>query len=451
MPRFPLQSPRMALFLVLVVSAGMVYYYVGLFLPYAQQLRIAKNLDGGYSFGNDFYPIWLTTRHSLLHLGSPYTPEMTRAIQAGLFGRPLDARNPSDPPVNCRAFAYPAYTDIVFWPLAAFSFAKVRVGLAVALAVLTAASSLLWLRALRYRASPFFLAVLIIFTLSSYAVMEGLFAAQPGLLVAFLLSACFAALVKDRFFLAGSLFAFTLIKPQVAALVLLYLLVWSFSDWRKRRGFVAGFFACSGLLGATSLIVWPHWMVQWLHVVLTYGNYTPPPLITYSMGPKLGPLLTAALLMVALIVMWRLRQVPATSSLFLLNISLLLALTSITLLPGQAVYDHIVLLPGILFMVTSWRRLVSSGKAFAVLLAAGVLVLFWQWVAVLPLLAFRYFSARPFGRNLLMLPLDAASFVPLALSAVFAYAMATALRRESLESVNLTRPVPNLFQAPVTK
>lgn len=451
MPRFSLQSPRIALFLVLIVSTGMVYYYVALFLPYAQQLRLAKDLDGGYSFGNDFYPIWLTTGDSLLHHGNPYSPETTRAIQTGLFGRPLDPRNPGDPPVNCRAFAYPAYTDIVFWPLAIFSFAKIRVGLAVALAVLTAASSLLWLRALRYRASTLFLAVLMLFTLSSYAVMEGLFAAQPGLLVAFLMAACFAALVKDRFFLAGTLFAFTLIKPQVAALVLLYLLVWSFSDWRKRRGFVVGLFVCTGLFGAASVIVWPHWMVQWLQVVLTYGNYTPPPLITYSMGPKLGPLLTAALFIVALIVMWRLRQVPATSSLFLLNISLLLALTSITLLPGQAVYDHIVLLPGILFMATSWRRLVSSSKVLAVLLAAGALALFWQWGAVLPLLVFRYFSARPFGRNLLMLPLDAASFVPLVLSAVFAYAMAKALRRESLELVNLTCPVPNLFQAPVTK
>jgi len=450
MPRFWLQSPRIALFLVLVVSAGMVYYYVGLFLPYAQQLRIAKDLDGGYSFGNDFYPIWLTTRESLLHHSDPYAPETTRAIQTGLFGRPLDAKNPGDPPVNCRAFAYPAYTDIIFWPLAVFSFAKVRVGLAVALALLTAASSLLWLRTLRYRGSTLFLAVLVMFTLSSYAVMEGLFAAQPGLLVAFLMAACFAALVKDRFFLAGSLFAFVLIKPQVAALVLLYLLVWTFSDWRKRRGFVAGLFACSGLFGAASLIVWPHWMARWLHVVLTYGNYTPPPLITYSMGPKLGPLVTAALFMVALIVMWRLRQVPATSSLFLLNISLLLALSSIMLLPGQAVYDHIVLLPGILVMATSWRRLASS-KFFAVFLAGGALALFWQWVAVLPLLVFRYFSAQLFGRSLLMLPLDAASFVPLAVSAVLAYAMAQALRRESLEPVNLTRPVPNLFHAPVTK
>lgn len=94
-----------------------------------------------------------------------------------------------------------------------------------------------------------------LFTLSSYAVMEGLFAAQPGLLVAFLMAACFAALVTDRFFLAGTLFAFTLIKPQVAALVLLYLLVWSFSDWRKRRGFVVGLFVCTGLFGAASVIV----------------------------------------------------------------------------------------------------------------------------------------------------------------------------------------------------
>jgi len=49
------------------------------------------------------------------------------------------------------------------------------------------------------------LTALILLTLSSYAVLEGLFAEQLGLLVGFLLAASLAALVRERLFLSGSL------------------------------------------------------------------------------------------------------------------------------------------------------------------------------------------------------------------------------------------------------
>ena len=78
-------------------------------------------------------------------------------------------------------------------------------------------------------------------TLSSYAVLEGLYAGQMGLLVGFLLAASLAALVEGRFFLAGSLLALTLIKPQMMALVVVYLLLWSFAQWRVRWRFWAVF------------------------------------------------------------------------------------------------------------------------------------------------------------------------------------------------------------------
>jgi hypothetical protein len=117
-----LRWPRVAVVLALLVSAGMTYYHLGLFIPHAMEQRAAKGLGGGYSFGNDFYPIWLTSREAVLGRSNPYSPEITRAIQAGLFGHPLDGRNPADPPRDYRVFAYPAYVDLLFWPLALLSF-----------------------------------------------------------------------------------------------------------------------------------------------------------------------------------------------------------------------------------------------------------------------------------------------------------------------------------------
>ena len=426
--------PRLAVLLALCVAAGMGYYHVGLLLPRSMERAAARGLGGGYSFGNDFYPIWLTSRDALVRHQNPYAPETTREIQTGLFGRPLDGRSAADPPRDYRAFAYPAYVDLLFWPLALLPFPLVRVGLAVALGILTVFSIPLWLQALGRRASRSLLALLILLTLSSYAVLEGLFAVQPGLLVGFLLAASFAALARGRLFFAGSLFAFTLVKPQMSAVVAVYLLVWSFSRWHERRGFAYGFFAWSAALGGFSLLVWPHWIPQWLRVLSGYGAYAPPPLITYSLGPRLGPLLgpflIAALLAIAAVLMWRMRNIPAASPSFLLTVSLLLALTSITLLPGQAVYDHIVLLSGILVILWTWRDVVLSSRAFAVVLAAAALALFWQWIVVLPLLASKVFlsSAQFYSALVFLLPLRAAASVPLAVSAVLGFTMWNAMR-----------------------
>jgi len=434
MPELSILRPRLTVLLALLLSAGMTYYHVGLFLPRAMERAAARGLGGGYSFGNDFYPIWLTSHEALLRHRNPYSSEMTREIQTGIFGRPLDGRSAADPPRDYRAFAYPVFVDLLFWPLSLLPFPVVRIGLAAILASLTTLSIPLWLRALRRRASPSLLAILILLTLSSYAVLEGLFAVQPGLVVGFLLAASFAALAQERLFVAGSLLAFTFIKPQMSAVVAVYLLLWSFARWRERRSFVYGFFAWSAALAGLSLAVWPHWIPEWLHVLSGYGGYSPPPLITYSLGPRLGPLLgpilTGLLLGAATILIWRMRSVPAASPAFALTVSLLLALTSITLLPGQAVYDHVVLLPGIFVILWTWREVVLSSRPFGVVLAAAAVALFWQWMVVPPLLASRYFlsPAQFFSNSIFLLPLRAAASVPLAVSAVLGYMMWKTMR-----------------------
>jgi len=450
MPENPIPRwPRFAVLLALLIAASMTYYHLGVFIPHAMEGRAAKGLDGGYSFGNDFYPIWLTSREALYEHRNPYSPETTREIQTGLFGHALDGRNPLDLPSDYRAFAYPAYVDLMFWPVAWLPFPAVRIVLALTFAALTALSVPLWLRALGYHPRASLVVILILLALSSYAVLEGLFAVQVGLLVGFLLAASFAALMRGKLFLAGSLIAFTFIKPQVSALVAVYLLLWSFSRWHERRSFTYGLLAWSGLLGGLSVLVWPLWIPQWLHVLSGYGSYAPPPLITYSLGPRLGPtlgpVLIVALLMAALILMWRMRSYSAASPAFMLTVSLLFALTSITLLPGQAVYDHVILLPGILLTVWEWRRLAASSRAFAVVLAAAALALFWQWIIVVPLLAIWLFETPQtfFANGLWLLPFHAAASVPLAIAAVLGFMMWEAMRDDPvLRRKEVSKEIP---------
>jgi len=138
-------SPGLAFCLALIAAASMLYYHQALFIPRAREVRQSKDLANGYSFGNDFYQIWLSSRELLQHRQDPYSAEMTHAIQTGLYGRPLDPTRPGDP-IDQRAFPYPAFVDLLFLPAATIPFPVVRIVACCLLATLTIASVLLWIR-----------------------------------------------------------------------------------------------------------------------------------------------------------------------------------------------------------------------------------------------------------------------------------------------------------------
>src|SRR5215469_1939825 len=119
-------APALALALACLGTASMVYYHLCLFIPRAAAVEEAKGLAGGYAFGNDLYQIWITTREWLNHGRDPYAPDVTREIQTGLYGRALDSHRPNEP-VDQRAFPYPVYVDLLFWPGAQIGFATVRI------------------------------------------------------------------------------------------------------------------------------------------------------------------------------------------------------------------------------------------------------------------------------------------------------------------------------------
>src|SRR5215471_7077800 len=126
--------------LVLVGVGSMLYYYAGFFMPRVRQVRAAHGLGRGYAFGADFYPIWLTSGECLHPRCNLYSEEMTREIQIGLFGRALDGKIASDPLPDYRTFAYPAFTDLLFWPVAQIPFSILRPIVAVILGGITVMS-----------------------------------------------------------------------------------------------------------------------------------------------------------------------------------------------------------------------------------------------------------------------------------------------------------------------
>lgn len=384
--------PALALALACVGAASMVYYHLGLFIPRALQVRASIGLNNGYSFGDDFYPVWFTARESRLGNHDLYSYEMTRQIQIGLFGRPVDPHRKSDPPIDYRQYSYPAFTNLILWPSALLDFPRLRMVLTLLLPTLTALSIWMWLKALRWQIHPMWVASVIVLTLGTYQLLEAFFALQPGLFVGFFLAAAALAIRGNRLMLAGALCSLTLIKPQVTILAVLYLLLWSLSD-RTRARFWQGFLATTSALMIGSLWIWPHWVGEWISVLRGYRDYARPALVSLVLGttfPKYtAAIIIAVVLIVSILLMWRARRFDQDTLKFWFVLSLLLAVTTVTLLPGQAMYDHFILIPGILLVLRFRAQFRAKGTVQRSLLLIGAVVLFWPWFSSFALLVLR--------------------------------------------------------------
>ena len=418
--RSPSRFALLALCLSVVGAAAILYYQVGLFLPRSQEVRETRKLGGGYAFADDLYQIWLTSLEWQQHRSDPYSAQMTREIQTGLYGRPLDPNRPGDP-IDLRMFPYPAFADILFWPVAQLPFVVARVVFVCLLVLLTAASVWLWMQALGLRFSRHWIVILLLLVFGSFPVLEGLYAGQVGLLVACLLAASILALQRGKLLLSGVLMALTTIKPQVTLLAILYLLFWSSRHWRSGSRFCAGFFSTLFVMVGAALAVWPHWIQSWTRVVLLYHGYNAPPLLTEFLAWPLGrrtagsvsQVLIVGLLIVAAILAWRNRRAATDSLEFWFTLTLLLAITTIALLPGQALYDHVILLPGILLLASQWQQW-SANWVLKTLLVIGVAMLVWPWIASLILIGLHLFLTHEqfYSKPIFSLPLRMTAVFP---------------------------------------
>ena len=419
-PRNRWSRDLLVLALALIGAASMSYYYLGLFIPRSFAVHAANHQAGGISFGNDFYQIWIASRQWLYERRDPYSPELTRKIQIELYGHPVDPRRAGDPK-DLRMFPYPAFAEIFFWPTGLFPFALVRLAVLCLLAPLTAATIILWMRALSWHLDWKGLTVLLLLVLCSYPAFEAFYAVQAGLLVGFLFAASMFSLRQGRLLQSGVFLGLTIIKPQVTALAILYLLVWTIHDWRRRGRFCTGFFTTVFSLVGGALIVWPHWISSWLHVVILYHGYAGHPLVEELFTTPLGaraagvPTLvtTAVLTAFALLLIWQNRAAATNSLSFWRTLSILLGITAIALLPGQALYDHGILLPGVFLLFMS-RQELSSSRISKILMYIGVAVLLWPWFASFGLILLRPLLTQEqfYSKAIFALPLRTAAVFP---------------------------------------
>ncbi|MGB6675146.1 MAG: glycosyltransferase family 87 protein [Terriglobales bacterium] len=367
----------MALALLL---AGSMWFYVQHILIGHQQADAALH---GTPRGNlsDLYPRWLGARELLLHHRDPYSPEVTREIQIGYYGRQLSPTRPSDPR-DQQGFAYPAYVVFLLAPTITMPFPVVQTGFRWLVVALTAASVLLWLRTLRWQPSLVTTAVLIVMTLGSFQVLQGIKLQQLSLVVGGLIAGCALLLAEGYLALAGILLASATIKPQLVLPLAAWLLLWTFSDWRRRQNLMWGFVSTMVVLFAGAEYVLPGWIGRFREAIIAYRQYNDGAgsVLDVLITPEWGRVLAGLIVLALAVTGWKFRRASTDSPVFNLMLGLVLA-TTVVILPKAAPYNQILLLPASLIVARHWQTLWQKNLISRFLLLVCGLLIFWPWLA----------------------------------------------------------------------
>ena len=343
----------------------------------------AESATLGIPRGNlsDLYPRWLGARELLLHHRDPYRPDITREIQIGYYGRPLDPGLPNDPK-DQQAFAYPLYVVFLLAPLITMPFAAVQKVFLLLLVVLSAASVPLWLRAIGWRVSGVSILTWAVLALGSFPAIQGFKLQQLTLLVAALLAGTMAAISSRRLVIAGILLALASIKPQLVVIAVVWLALWTLGNWRERQRLFWSFLISMAVLVGAAEIVLPGWIHEFSAASTDYYRYTGGgrSVLDVALSPIWGRGLSVVLIVVTIVFLWQKRSAAETTSDFSWSMVLALA-TTLVVIPMFAPYNQLLLLPAVMLMVSCIRQLWRANRAVRFLVIAAAVAFLWPWAA----------------------------------------------------------------------
>jgi Glycosyltransferase family 87 len=410
-------AQKFALATGFLICTGMWLYVDKVLISHQETEARVRGIPRGNL--SDLYPSWLASRELLLHHRDPYTPETTREIQAGYYGRAIDATRPNDP-ANEQAFAYPVYVAFLLAPTVKLPFSEVQVIFRWLLAGLTALSVTLWLGVMGLRQSWTSATVLMLLVFGTFPVVQGIKLQQLSLLVAALVAGAVFSIVRGRLTLAGVLMALAMIKPQLTFLVAAWLLLWSLSRLQLRWKFAVSFTVSLLALVIGGEVLLRGWIHEFYIAVLRYRKYAVgPSLLGELTTPTFGVLLTVAALILAAIICWRARNSWASDRDFFWTTSLVLAVT-VVVIPTIAPYNQPLLIPGAFLVALRWAGeygsdVLRTNLLIRVFRGVTAICLAWQWISATVLAAASFFSSKV--QEFWRLPLWASILTPVALTA----------------------------------
>lgn len=330
----------------------------------------------------DLYSPWLGSRKLLLYGENPYSAKVSHEIQMGFYGRMIEQSydQPGVAPIDEQRFAYPVYVAFLLSPIVRLDFEQPQRWAPAVLAVLTAASVLLWLSVLRWRLSATAKAALILFILSSPQTVQGLRLRQLGLLVAFMIALAAWFVTRNHLARAGVLLALSTIKPQMAILPATCFLLWALGDWRTRWRLLASFFGGLAILIVSGNLLLPGWLLYFVFGLRAYSRYAlTTSVVRLILGNALGLLVSVISAFALLAFLWRQRKCSADSRNFAVSLATTLLITTIAL-PLMPPFNQTLLILPLLMVLRDWQRFGRPARVAFFCFAA------WPWITSLILL-----------------------------------------------------------------
>jgi Glycosyltransferase family 87 len=393
-----------------LLAAAMWFWVQAVLIPH----QVSDSAAAGRPRGNlsDLYPRWLGARELLLHGRDPYGSDITREIQIGYYGRALDASHPNDPK-DQQAFAYPLYVVFLLAPTVGLPFSLIQHGFFWILAAITAASMPLWLRAFGGRVALSAHLIWIVLTLGSFPAIQGLKLQQLTLLVAGLMAAAVYAITRRHLALAGVLLACATIKPQLVALLLVWLCIWAVGNWKERQRLLWSFGVSMLVLLAGSEYVLPGWLAEFRAATHDYYRYTGGgnSVLDVLLTPLWGQAASVVLVCAFFALTWRLRRAVEGSPEFYWSLGLVTA-TTLAVIPMFAPYNQILLLPALIAIVQAFPRLWKQGGLARFLTGVTVVAVFWPWVAAAAEIVALAFLPSATVQRVWMVPLYTSFAIP---------------------------------------
>lgn len=370
-----LRNPWFALTASLLVCLGVWRWAETILIPSNTQVAQTKKIPIGNN--SDLYPRWLGTRELLLHHRDPYGAEVTREIQIGFYGRPIDPLNPRDFPFR-ESFVYPVYVAFLMAPAATLPFALAAQVFRWLLLFALALSVPLWMHAVGFRPRRLLAFTGMVLAVSSLpAVMEFHMQNLAALVILFLAAAA-AAAARNWLALSGFLLALATTRPDISLLMIAWLLLWATGRWRERKRLVWSFAATMAALFIGSEMVSPHWVGKFLMAVREYPKHGGDPIILQLFLPVLAKLIAGALLCILSALCWRWRKAPAGTTQFGWALAWVASVT-LAVIPKLAAYNQPLLIPALLVLLVH-REAIWKARLLPRALAKGVLMcLLWQW------------------------------------------------------------------------
>jgi Glycosyltransferase family 87 len=369
------QSTRLLLVAVCGVNVMMFMWYAHARFLVDQRLTASGFPERNFS---DLFPRWLGTRELLLHGRDPYSSEMTREIQKGYYGRPIDHTRAGEP-MDEQRFAYPLYVAFLLAPTVNMPFTVARSIFIVLLVSAVVLSALLWIRTLGMNIGAEQVTICVLLTLATIPCQQCIQLQQLSLLVEFLLAGVAYCLIRGKFMLAGFLLAAATIKPQLCIWFIVLVLLWCAGLWTRRKAAAISFVAALAVLIATSDALLPKWPLEFVGGFAAYLGYTHVTNGLFELfGRVAGSFVLLGLLAAAAVAVRRAVAKAGDATQFAVASVFVLTFTCVAI-PSLAPHNEILLLPAFLLLVKERSRIWAKGKLARSLWFAGWLLLAWPW------------------------------------------------------------------------